>query len=330
LTTVDTHTAGEPTRIVTAGFPPLRGSTIREKRKDFFLRFDNLREALLREPRGHSDMFGAFLTPPEHSEADFGLFFFDGGGALEMCGHATIGVTTAVLETGLMPFPSPETPVVFETTAGLVQTRVESEGEKILGVRLRNVPSFVAAQSIQVELQGYHRKIVADIAYGGNFFAFVDARSLDLSVSLPNVGELISKGIAIREAINRTVSITHPQEKDISGVGVVSFFEPGDRPEVHLRNVNVFGAGQFDRSPGGTATSALLALQRVQGKLNPGEILCVEGIAGGMFEGQIIGETQVQEYPAILPEIKGRAFITGLHTFVLDPDDPFAYGFPGP
>lgn len=324
LTTVDTHTAGEPTRVVLSGVPFLSG-TVAEKRRRLRDEYDTIRRTLMHEPRGHADMFGAILVAPSDTRADLGVVFMDSDGYLSMCGHGSIGVVAAAIAMGLVPRQEPETAVVMETPAGLVRARAQIEGDRVTRVSVENVPAFVYQAGVQVQLAS--GPIHVDIAFGGNFFALVPVEAIDLSVRLSDLPRLIDIGMEIRSALNAQVKVVHPSRPDIRGVDLVEIYDEHPGGDVTCRNVVVFGKGQVDRSPCGTGTSAKMAALHAQGKLALREPFVNESIIGTRFTGRLLRREQVEGFPAVLPEISGEAYVTGFHQFVTDGNDPLRSGF---
>lgn len=323
---VDSHTAGEPTRIVLSGLPPIRGGTMAEKWAYVREHFDHLRRALMLEPRGHRDMFGSILVPPVREDADWGIIFMDGGGYLTMCGHGTIGAATAVVNLGLVEVKEPETVVRFDTPAGLVTAHVAVEQGQARQVWFESVPAFLFAEAVRVDVPGAGR-VRVDVAFGGNFFAMVSAQELGLQVEPAASQRIVELGLRIREAVNAQVKIQHPLQPHIDRVEVTEITGPSTHPEATFKNVVVFGDGQIDRSPCGTGTCARMAALHAKGKLGVGELFVHESIVGTLFHGEILSETQVGEFKAIVPRIAGSAYITGLNMWTIDPDDPMRYGF---
>ena len=336
---VDSHTAGEPTRVVVGGLPHVPGGRMADKRAWLARRLDGLRTALMHEPRGHADMFGAVILPPTTSQAHLGVVFMDGGGYLNMCGHGAIGVATVAVETGLVAAVEPETEVVLDAPAGLVRARVRVDAGHAREVVLENVPSFLVHRDISVEFPGA-RAITCDVAFGGSFFALVDAAAhhlqwdpLSKGVAPEGRGDcaarrpLIDVGLALRDELNRRYPVAHPQQPEIAGVDLVEFWRRSETAGVDYENLVVFGAGQVDRSPCGTGTSAHLAALVARGQLALGAKTIHAGPVGATFAAAALREARVGEYAAIVPEITGRAWITGYSQFVFDPDDPLRAGF---
>ena len=326
LTAVDTHTEGEPTRIITGGVGHLAGGSIAEKRDFFRNHLDHLRTALLHEPRGHQDMFGCVLTEPAGGDAEYGVFFMDGGGYQDMCGHATIGVSTALVELGMVPGEGPRRRIRFETPAGLVESAVEFRDGRAVSVTFRGVPSFVEHLDAPLPVPGIG-ELRVDVAYGGNWFVYVDADALGIEVSFANIRAVVDLGLRVREAANRHLPVRHPEIRGSESINIATVLARPDDPGASYRNVHVFGPGQFDRSPGGTGNCARLAVLHRTGELGPDGRVQIESVTGGMFVARMLGETRVGDRNAITPEITGSAHVTGFHQFPLDPRDRLGHGF---
>lgn len=323
---VDSHTMGEPTRVVIGGIKPIPGKTMAEKREYLRAHFDHIRTALMLEPRGHNDMFGSILMEPTDPQADLGIVFMDGAGYMNMCGHGTIGAVTVALEMGLLELKEPVTKVTFDTPSGLVFATAETEEGAVKSVRVENVPSFLYREGCQIDVPGIGR-IPIDIAFGGNFFALVEADHIHLRIAPENADKLVEIGMCILRQVNREVEVNHPTKDHLRSVDLVEIHELVEGPKVHGRNVVVFGEGQVDRSPCGTGTCAKMAMLFAKGKLGLEEDFVHESIIGTTFSGRLLRQTVVGDIPAVIPEIKGQAFITGIQQFVIDPTDPLKYGF---
>ena len=321
---VDTHTAGEPTRVVVSGVPFLRGS-MAEKRCQLQEEYDFIRTALMHEPRGHKDMFGAILTAPVHPEADLGVIFMDTGGYLAMCGHGSIGAVAAALETGVVARREPETMVSLDTVAGLVRARVAIEDGRVGEIAVENVPAFLLYSDAEIELGTGTVRV--DIAFGGNFFALVPAHRLGLTIEPSQLGELVQRGMEIRTVINEQVEVVHPVQPHIHTVDLVEIYEDEPEEGIDCRNIVVFGDAQMDRSPCGAGTSAKMAALYARGRLPLGKPFVNESIIGTCFTGRLLREALVGRITAVVPEIGGRAYVTGLQQFVVDPRDPLRAGF---
>lgn len=324
--TVDTHTEGEPLRIVLEGFPELRGDTILERRQDAKARHDHVRRALMWEPRGHADMYGCILTPPVTSGADFGVLFTHNEGYSTMCGHGIIGVTKAVLEIGLLPMQAPLTTVKIDSPAGLITSHARIEGGRVKSVYFENVPSFVLALDETIDVAGLGR-VRYDLAFGGAFYAFVQASSVNLSLTPENYRLIIDKGMAIKRAVMQRRPLAHPFEADLSFLYGTIFTAPPLSSDADSRNVCVFADGEVDRSPTGTGVSARMAIHYARGEVRVGQDLVIESILGTRFTGRVARTTELGPYPAVIPEVEGTAFLTGRHEFFVDPEDPLKEGF---
>lgn len=322
---IDSHTMGEPTRIVYEGFPKLLGNSMMERKEYLEQHYDHYRKALMLEPRGHRDMFGAVLTDPISPEADLGVIFMDSGGYLNMCGHGSIGSATVAVETGLVPVTEPYTQVVLEAPAGLIRAKVRVENGRAIEASILNVPSFLYKENLTLNL-GKYGDIPFDIAFGGSFFALVDAQKVGLEIHQENLEVLTDFGVRLRDKINRTIEIHHPY-LNIHTVDLVELYGPADDPEADRKNVVIFGDAQADRSPCGTGTSAKLAALYAKGELEKGKEFVYESITGSKFRGVITGEISVDGYQAIIPQITGSAYITGFNQWVLDEHDPLREGF---
>lgn len=324
LNTIDTHTAGEPTRVVVSGVPFLEG-TMMEKRRQLQDRYDFIRTMLMHEPRGHADMYGAIIMAPTHREADLGVVFMDSDGYHAMCGHGSIGVVTAALTSGIVPRQEPETVVLIDTPAGLVKVRAEIDRGQVGRISLENVPAFLYGRDLQLDLPWGPLQI--DISFGGNFFVLVPAERLGITVTLSHLSDLIQQGMAILEAARTQMKVAHPTKPHIDTVDLVEIYEENPEEGVDCRNVVVFGKGQVDRSPCGTGTCAKMAALYAEGRLDLGEAFVNQSIIGTRFMGRLLREERVGDVAAVIPEIAGRAYVTGFQQFVVDSNDPLKSGF---
>jgi len=323
---IDSHTMGEPTRIVTGGIPGIPGKTMADKKLYLEKEMDNIRTAIMLEPRGHNDMFGSIITAPVNEGADFGIIFMDGGGYLNMCGHGSIGAITAAIETGMVEAVEPITKVGMDTPAGLVTAEAKVKDGKVQEVSIVNVPAFLYKEGVEVEMPNVGT-IKFDISFGGSFFAIVHADQFGLRVEPNNANKLKDLALELRDIINRDVEIAHPTLGHINTVDLVEIYDAPTHPDANYKNVVVFGQGQVDRSPCGTGTSAKLATLFTKGELKEGEDFIYESILGTLFKGKIVGTGELEGYTTVTPEITGAAYITGFNHFVIDPDDPVKYGF---
>lgn len=323
---VDSHTMGEPTRIIIGGIPKIPGKTMAEKKSYLENKLDHIRTAVMLEPRGHNDMFGSIITQPCIDDADFGIIFMDGGGYLNMCGHGSIGAITVAIETGMVNAIEPVTEVVMDTPAGIVRAKATVKRGKVREVSIVNVPAFLYKKDLEIDIAEIG-KVKFDISFGGSFFALVNAKELGIKVESKNAMKLTEIALKMRNIINETIEIKHPTLNHIKTVDLIEIYDDPTHPEADYKNVVIFGQGQVDRSPCGTGTSAKLAALYSKGELKEGELFIYESILGTLFKGRIVGVDKIEEYEAIIPEITGAAYITGFNHFVIDPEDPVKYGF---
>ncbi len=326
LSTIDAHTEGEPLRVIVAGYPELRGDTILARRRYAKEHLDHLRTALMFEPRGHADMYGCIITPAVSPEADFGVLFLHNEGYSSMCGHGIIAVTTVVLDTGMLPMLSPITTIKIDAPAGLITAHARIANGRVQSVYFHNVPSFVVELDAVIDVPSLGR-VKYDLAFGGAFYAYVQAAQLGLQCTPENYRVLIEKGMAIKRAIMQSRVIEHPFENDLSFLyGTIFVGAPHDA-RAHSRNVCIFAEGEVDRSPTGTGVSGRVAIHHARGEIGVKQPIVIESIIGSTFRTSVAQTTTFGPYAAVIPEVEGRAFITGRHEFLLDPDDPLKEGF---
>ncbi|MEO8971650.1 MAG: proline racemase family protein [Ktedonobacteraceae bacterium] len=329
ITTVDAHAAGEPLRIITGGLPDLQGDTILERRRYMQQHYDHIRKALMWEPRGHRDMYGCVLTRPVTPEADLGVLFMHNEGYSTMCGHGVIALVTTLLKTGILPAKGQHMPVNLDTPAGLVRAtaHLDTSGQ-VEYVSFLNVPSFLFAQDIELDVPVYGH-LTVDVAFGGAFYAFLPAAQLGLSVIPEQAHLLAAAGDMITKAVNAVLPVKHPLEEDLSFLYGTIFTGPPEDPAHHSRNVCIFANAEVDRSPTGTGVSARLALHYAKSEITDAQDIIIESILGSAstFSGRVAGQAQVGPYKAVVPEVSGRAFITGRHEFLIDPRDELGRGF---
>ena len=326
LHVVDSHTEGMATRVVTGGVGVIPGASMAQRRTYFLEHMDQLRTLLMYEPRGHSAMSGAILQPPTRPDADFGVLFIEVSGCLPMCGHATIGVATVLVETGMVAVTSPVTTVRLDVPAGLVVVDVAvREDGAATGVTIRNVPSFPVYLDATVAVAGLG-EVGYDLAFGGNFYAIVDLEKLGLPFERSAANRLLDAGLSIMEAINRTDRPVHPVDETINGCHHVYLAAPGSDAR-HSRHAMAIHPGWFDRSPCGTGTSARMAQLWARGELGLHQDFINESYLGRHFVGRLVEQTTVGDLPAVVATITGRAWITGTAQYLLDPEDPFPAGF---
>lgn len=330
ITTVDSHTAGEPTRLVTSGLPPIRGETMAEKLAYATQNLPWLPGFLMMEPRGHRDMFGGILLPATHPAADIGLIFMDNKGYEPMCGHGVIGAVTCLLETGVLPISGPTTTVTLDTAAGLVRGFASVEAGRVTSVTFENAPAFVDRRDLVLEIPNLG-PLCVDIAFGGNFFVLVDSAQLGIALVPAEAHHLATLGMQILEVANRQIAVRHPELPTIDRVIDLRFYSSECGPGANSRNVVALGDHMIDRSPCGTGTCAEMALRFDRGELALGQPWVVESIIGTRFTGELVAQAQVGQgtaaRSAVIPRVTGCAYLTGFHQFILDPRDPFPGGF---
>ncbi|RGS81127.1 proline racemase family protein [Coprococcus sp. AF21-14LB] len=324
--TIDTHTCGEPTRNVLGGIPKIPGKTMIEKLEYMSTEGDWVRQLLTYEPRGNEVMSGTIITEPCREEADFGVLYFEVGGWMPMCGHDTIGVGTALIESGMVEIEEPYTHVTLDTAAGLVRLKIEVKDNTAVSVTFVNAPAFVMAEDAVVKTEEYG-EVQMDIAYGGNIYAILPASSVGLSVEPKQASKLIAAGNRLKTYINEQIHVVHPEIPFENHVTHVEFYEPSGQEDGAVKNAVIIPPGAIDRSPCGTGTSAKLSVLAKKGKIQLGESFIHQSIIGSQFKCTYLGNAEVSGIPAVIPEVTGKAWVTGIHTFVLDPDDIFPMGY---
>lgn len=314
--TTDYHTGGEPFRIVTGGVPDLEGRTVLERRRYAGEALDHVRRLLVFEPRGHADMYGCHVVPPNDKGADLGVVFFHNAGYSTACGHGTIALVTWALDEGVVPRREGANRVVVDVPSGRLETVALVEAGRVRSVRFRNVPAFVWATALQV---GPH---AVDVAFGGAFYATLAER-----IEPAELPRLIELGREIKRLLEADHEVVHPLVPELRDVyGVIFWQEEGEAP-LTQRNVTVFADGEVDRSPCGSGTSARLALLDAAGRLPRGHALRHLSIVGSAFTGRVVGDADVGGRAAVVTEVEGTAYRTGSATFTLDADDPLGEGF---
>lgn len=326
--TIDAHTAGEPLRLIVGGFPAVQGSTMLERREWVRANCDHLRTALMLEPRGHADMYGAVLTEPEHPDSDAGVLFMHNEGYSTMCGHGVIAVVTIAFERQLI-VPRRAGELVLDAPAGAIRAkaRVVDDGSQVQvqSVSFRNVPSFVLHAGVPVQLGSRH--VRADVAFGGAFYAIVDSEAAGIPILPERLTDLRRAGMEIKRAIESVLDVVHPHEPELQGIYGTIFTGPPSSSTADLRNVTIFADAEVDRSPCGTGTCAVMAVLSAMGLLGAEQTFTHESVIGTQFKGIIEAETAVGDVPAIIPRLEGEAFITGENKFVIDERDPLRHGF---
>ena len=322
---MDTHSSGEATRILVGGIPKLKGKTMLEKQEYFQKHYDHLRPTMLQEPRGFAGLLGAVLTEPTVPEADVGVIYLWTDGYFSACGDSTYSCSAALINLGMVEAKEPVTEIIFDTVTGLVRTKVQVEDGEAISIAMEGVPSFYyKTMKMNVPDVG---EVEADIAYGGLWYAFIDADSIGLKPSLENKDEWIPLGWKIRNYLADNMKVDHPDYPELNILDLVTFYTKPSMKEAHTRHWNVFGPKQSCRSPAGTCSNARMAALYGKGELKPGEELNAESTISTIHYGKIAKEVMVGKYKAILPDVSATAFVTALTQVIIDPKDPLKDGF---
>jgi len=322
---IDSHAAGEPCRILIGPFVWKPVKTMSEKKEYFLRHYDDVRKALILEPHGHDNMFGSVLCEPCDQRADFGIFFIESAGILNMCGHGTIATTTALIDLGIVSTGGKnETSVVYDTPAGLVTATAHLSNNKVKSVCFRNVPSFLYKRDCTVSLPEYG-KIKYDISFGGSFFAAVPAEQFGLKIDAKNAQLLTEIGMRLKDEINRTCHVQHPTHP-IDTVDLVSLYYLSENNRM-INSCVVFGSGQIDRSPCGTSTCAMTAMMYAKGLIDVGDEIVSRSIIGTEFKAKAVENIRFEGFDAIIPEITGSGHVMGLQQFIVASNDPLKNGF---
>ena len=329
LTSIDAHTAGEPLRLITSGWPAPKGTTQLERRAWARQHQDHLRRALMFEPRGHLDMYGALLTEPERADSHAGVLFMHNEGFSTMCGHGIIAVVTIAFERDLIATGGEPGVLTLDAPAGQIRARAEivraAGRTRVTRVSFVNVPSFVFASGVPVRLG--NRTVPVDVAFGGAFYAIVDAEAAGLPISPERLTDLRATGMTIARAIESQLTVVHPTEPGLTGIYGTIFTGPPTVSGADLRNVTIFAEAEVDRSPCGTGTCAVLAVLDAMGLVDDTKPFVHESLIGTTFSARVASRTEVGTYPAIVPELSGDAWITGEHKFIVQKQDPLRGGF---
>ena len=327
IKTIDLHTGGEPLRVILGGYPELAGNNVLEYRRYARENFDNLRKALMFEPRGHADMYGCLLVPPNDDTADFGILFLHNEGYSTMCGHAVIAISKLAVELAWIEVVEGENILSIDAPCGRIESKVTLNNGLIKDISFQCVPSFVVALDRQVHVEGYGT-VNYDIAYGGAFYAYVDAGQLGLELTPKNYNQIIETGMAIKQAVMaQDRDILHPFEGDLSFLYGTIFIDNSKKNILRSKNVCVFADGEVDRSPTGSGVAGRMAIHHARNEVETGQLISVESITGSIFTGKVVSEIDFGPFRAVVPEVGGMAHITGMHTFLIDPHDPFKEGF---
>lgn len=329
ITCIDAHTAGEPLRIITSGFPPIPGNTILEKREYVNKNYDGIRRMVMLEPRGHSGMYGCIMVPAVTPDGDFGVLFTHNEGLSSMCGHGIIGVTKTAIETGIINHHEGENIVKIDAPAGRITAYADVENDKVLRVRFQNVPCFVYKENITVHVDSIDKDIVCDIVYCGAFYVYVDAEKVGLLVKPEYSEQLVKMGMEIKHKVMAEHEFIHPTEPGINWLYGTIFMSPVERDGNRLvsNNICIFAEGQIDRSPTGTGTGGRAALLVHKGIMKDDDVLVNKSIIDTPMEVTVVEHCKEGDYDAVITEVSGTAFITGFNNLVLDPDDPLPEGF---
>lgn len=322
---IDGHTCGNPVRLVAGGAPLLKGNTMLEKRAHFLNEYDWIRTGLMFEPRGHDMMSGSILYPPTRPDCEVAILFIETSGCLPMCGHGTIGTITMAIENGLIN-PREQGKLSIETPAGKVDISYRQEGRFVEEVRLTNVASFLHAEGLTAQVEGFG-ELVVDVAYGGNFYAIVEPQKLFRDMADFTAAELIGLSPKLRTALNEKYDFVHPEHPQINGLSHIQWTGLPTQQGATARNAVFYGDKAIDRSPCGTGTSARMAQLAAKGKLSVGDEFVHESIIGSLFSGRVEAAARVGNSDAIIPSIGGWARQTGFNTIFIDDRDPYAHGF---
>lgn len=324
---IDMHTGGEPLRVITEGYPEIPAASLLDYRRKLMRHHDHLRTALMFEPRGHADMYGALILPPFAEGADCSTIFLHNEGYSSMCGHAVIAIMTLAMQMDWVEVVDGKASMVIEAPCGLIHAKgTERNGQ--ITAEFECVPSFVAALNQQVYIESVGKEITYDVAYGGAFYAYVDARQLDLTLDGEHQQQLINLGKEIKVAVNATSNkFVHPFEADLSFNYGTIFIGGACDEGSHSRNVCIFADGEVDRSPTGSGVSGRMALHFAKAEVELGQSITIESIIGSKFSGEVVRTTEYGDFAAVIPKISGSAHICGTNRFIISPNDPLKYGF---
>ena len=326
IQTVEVHTGGEPFRIVTSGLPRFPGRTIVQRRDWVRTTLDEVRRALIFEPRGHADMYAGYLTEPVSPDADFGIIFVHNEGYSDHCGHGVIALATAAVELGWVGRTEPETRVGLDAPCGFIEAFVSWDGRETGAVRFVNVPSYLVHADASVDTPSFGR-VTGDIAFGGAFYFYVDGRPFDLPIRPEGAEALIRFGAEVKRAANAAYPVVHPDIPELNHIyGTIVDGAPRN-PGATQANCCIFADRQLDRSPTGSGTAGRAALLHAKGRLAPGAVLVNESIVGSVMTARVLRETRLGTLDAVIPEVSGRAHVYGQATWTIDRDDPLRHGF---
>jgi len=329
IKTIDMHTGGEPLRVIVDGFPELKGNSVLEYRRYCKDNYDYLRTALMFEPRGHADMYGCILLPPNDDEGDFGIIFLHNEGYSTMCGHAIIAISTLAVEMNWITVQDGENIIKIDAPCGRITSFANVRDGKVIGVRFHCVPSFVVGLDRTVNVEGVGN-VTYDLAYGGAFYAYVDMakNNFDFDLSSDSYRKLINNGMNIKYAVmEKDKEILHPYEEDLSFLYGTIFIGDATKENIDSRNVCIFAEGEVDRCPTGSGVSGRMAIHKARKEIEFGETMAIESITDSVFKGSVVSEENYGPFKAVIPQVEGTAHVTGKHTFLIDPNDPMKNGF---
>ena len=330
IRTIDMHTGGEPLRVIVDGFPELKGNSVLDYRRYCKENYDHLRTALMFEPRGHADMYGCILLPPNDEDGDFGIIFLHNEGYSTMCGHAIIAISTLAVEMNWIDTKEGDNLLKIDAPCGRITSFTNVKKGKVTGVRFHCVPSFVVGLDRTVNVASLG-KVTYDLAYGGAFYAYVDLakNKFDFDLTSKSYRQLIQKGMDIKLAVMEADNeILHPFENDLSFLyGTIFIDNNKQKSGADSRNVCMFAEGEIDRSPTGSGVSGRMAIHKKRREIDFGETMSIESITDSVFIGSVVSEEDYGPFTAVIPQVEGTAFITGMQTFVIDPNDPMKDGF---
>jgi len=330
IKTIDMHTGGEPLRVIVDGFPELKGNNVLEYRRYCKENYDHLRTALMFEPRGHADMYGCILLPPNDDDGDFGIIFLHNEGYSTMCGHAIIAISTLAIEMNWIIVKEGDNVLKIDAPCGRITSFANVKNGKVTGVRFHCVPSFVVGLDREVDVKGIG-KVIYDLAYGGAFYAYVDMakNNFNFDLSSESYRQLITTGMDIKHEVMKVdKEILHPFENDLSFLyGTIFIDNTKQNSGVDSRNVCIFAEGEVDRCPTGSGVSGRMAIHKKRGEIDYGETMSIESITNSVFTGSVVSEEDYGPFTAVIPQVEGTAYITGTQIFVIDPNDPMKEGF---
>jgi len=330
IKTIDMHTGGEPLRVIIGGFPELKGNSVLEYRRYCKDNFDYLRTSLMFEPRGHADMYGCLLLPPNDDEGDFGILFLHNEGYSTMCGHAIIAISTLAVEMKWIDVKEGDNIIKIDAPCGRITAFAHVKNGKVTSVRFHCLPSFVVGLDRTVNVEGLG-KVTYDLAYGGAFYAYIDMAKNNFGFNLKpeSYRTLIAKGMKIKHAVMKAdKEILHPFEDDLSFLYGTIFIDNNKQVSGNdSRNVCVFAEGEVDRCPTGSGVSGRMAIHKSRNEIGFDETMTIESITNSVFKGSVVSEEDFGSFKAVIPQVEGTAHITGMQTFVIDPNDPMKDGF---